>query len=241
MAKFNLKKHAGKSDMSHSYPKRLSGQNDDRGYSSDSGKKAESIQGMLGSSRKEGIDDPKTTVENLMDQDRKGSEGVTVESQIGSRESYWPHRQHEGESRGSIKPNDMLSESYDQRYYERFASQEEAADTAFWDKQIGVQLSGEKTTIVGQVPGNGSQLQNHPDRFKKVKDEGGHIDPMDSDSVLKKNKEMTYASALSELDSKLFQIYYKAAKADRELTSEEKNSVKAISEAKADILTAASE
>lgn len=237
MAKFNLKKHATKSDMSESYPKRLSGQNSDRDYTVDSGKKVETIQGMLNPNRKEGINSPSTTIENLAEKSRAGTESTTVENQIGKRESYIPHRQHNDKSRGPIKPNDLLAESYDQKYYSRFASEQEAEDTEFWDRQIGVQLSGEKTTIVGQVPSKGSQLQNHPDRFKKVKIENGHIDPADSDNVLKKNREMIYASSLKDLDSRLFQIYYKAAKGNRELTSGEQKNVDAISLEKTKILT----
>lgn len=241
MAKFNLKKHATKSDMSESYPKRLSGQNSERDYTVDSGKKVETIQGMLNPNRKEGINDPSTTIENLAEKSRSGTESTTIENQIGKRESYIPHRQHNEDSRGPIKPNDLLSESYDQKYYARFASEQDAENTAFWDEQIGVQLSGKKTTIVGQVPSSGSQLQNHPDRFKKVKNENGHIDPADSDNVLKKSKNMTYASVLNDLDGRLFQIYYKAAKANRELTSSEKDNVKSISLEKTKILTSVTE
>jgi hypothetical protein len=240
MAKFNLSKLAQKSGSAEPYPKRLSRQNDDRGYSADSGKKVETIQGMLGGNRKEGIDEPSTVTENLMSKhDREASSPTTVfDNQADNRDSYIPHRQHDGEPRPHIKPNDLLAESYDQRYYERFANSEEAANTAFWDKEIGVQLSGEKTTIVSQVPDSGSQLQNHPDRFKKVKDENGHVDPSDSDGVLKSDKKMTAtAQALYDIDQKLFKIYFKAAKAERELTTSEQKEVDSLTVAKTNVLS----
>lgn len=237
MAKFNLKKHSSKADMSQPYSKRLSTQNEERKYAIDPSKKSDTIQKMLSSDREDGTNKASSTIENMMTDSRTDIESTISETQIDKRESYIPHRQHKGESRGTIKPNDLLAESYDQKYYERFASKQDAEDTAFWDKQIGVQLSGEKTTIVSQVPAKGSQLQNHPDRFKSIKRESDHVDPADIDQVVKNDREMKSASKLMELDKSIFNIYYKAAKSDRKLTSEEEKAIASISEEKVKILS----
>lgn len=237
MAKFNLKKQAKKNDLSKSYPKRLSSQNDDRGYTVDSTEKVETIQGKLSENRKD--EKNITTHENRMSEARSGSPDNISENQIDNSKSYYPHRQHD-EIRSAIKPNDLLSESYDQAYYAKFADQNEARNTEFWDKEIGVQLSGEKTTIVSQVPANGSQLQNHPDRFKSTKERetADGIDPENSDSSVKDNEKMVMASSsLQKIDEQIFKLFYKASSSDRELTSEENIRIDELTVAKTELLS----
>lgn len=237
MAKFNLNKMKKEADSVAPYPKRLEQQTADHDLSNE-GQKIETIQGMLTDNRKEGGAEPTTAYENLMDADRKDNPTTIAENQLDNSDSYWPHRQHD-ELRPHIKPNDLLAESQDQRYYDKFANDEEAANTAFWDQEIGVQLSGEKTTIVGQVPDSGSQLQNHPDRFKATneRDRADGVDPADSDSAVKDDGKMTMASALQDLDGQLFQIYYKAAKAKRDLTKDENEKIAEITEKKTILLS----
>lgn len=236
MAKFNLKKQAEKDNLSKSYPKRLSSQNDDRGYAVDSTKKVETIQGKLSETRKD--EKNTTTYENRMSEARLGSPDNISENQIDNSKSYYPHRQN-NEARPHIKPNDLLAESYDQAYYAKFADADDAQSTEFWDKEIGVQLSGEKTTIVSQVPANGSQLQNHPDRFKSTKERetADGIDPSGSDSAVKDDNKMVMTSSLQKIDEQIFQLFYKASSSDRELTSEENSRIDELTVAKTELLS----
>jgi len=236
MAKFNLRKQAKKDEISKSYPKRLSSQNDDRGHTVDSTAKVETIQGKLSENRKD--EKNITTHENRMDEARSGSPEKVSENQIDNRKSYYPHRQND-EPRPHIKPNDLLAESYDQSYYAKFADADDAQSTEFWDKEIGVQLSGEKTTIVSQVPANGSQLQNHPDRFKSTKERetADGIDPSHSDSAVKNDEKMVMASSLQKIDEQIFQLFYKASSSNRELTSEENKKIDELTIAKTELLS----
>lgn len=236
MAKFNLKKQAKKNDSVEPYPKRLSSQNDDRDHTVDSESKIETIQGKLSENRKDEKDT--ATYESRMSEARSGSPDNVSENQIDTSKSYCPHRQHDN-LRPAIKPNDLLAESYDQAYYAKFADKDEAQNTEFWDKEIGVQLSGEKTTIVGQVTGSGSQLQNHPDRFKATKERDivDGIDPAESDSAVKDDNKMVMASSLQKLDQQIFQLFYTASSSNRDLTGEENDRINKLTIAKTELLS----
>ena len=92
------------------------------------------------------------------------------------------------------------------------------ADTAFWDKYVGVQLEGKMKNVDGNVPASASQLPNNPERFK-----GKKIDKM-------------VMASLKDADAMLFHIYATAAKESRELTAEETQQVVDIESGKMRLL-----
>jgi len=88
------------------------------------------------------------------------------------------------------------------------------ANTEFWDKYVGVQLEGTMKNVSNNVPASGSQLQNHPDRFK-----GENINKM-------------VMASIKDADAMLFHIYATAASASRDLTKEEEQQIVDINSGK---------
>lgn len=234
MIRFNLEKFAEKSSLDEPYPKRLERQTDE--YNRNYGK-PQTIQSAL--RKEENSADHSTTTENLLSEDREDvTSGSTIENRIGTRESYVKHRRHDNKQHSAVKPNDLLAEAYDQKRSAKLKSATNVGDTDFWDEFINNQLSGnDKTTIVSQIGAGSSQLQNHPDRFKNMA-RNSMPDPETVDDTLKKNRRQlsSTASAVKEVDKELFQIFYKAAKAERDLTSKEQAKVDFLNGQKEKIL-----
>ena len=117
----------------------------------------------------------------------------------------------------------VKTQEFDDKKTEEYKKAEkEKRDTAFWDKFVGVQLEGEKTTVDKNIPLSVSQLPNNPDRFK-----GNKI------------KNMVMAS-LKDADAMLFHIYATAAREGRKLTKKEEQQVIDINSGKIRLMAQAS-
>lgn len=142
-----------------------------------------------------------------LDAERKNveAEPSIIESKMDDKEVTF------GDKTEGIMPINIKTEEYNQKHLEDFKKAESSPkrDTAFWDKYVGVQLEGEgmPTKIDKNVPSSGSQLQNHPDRFK-----GGNIDKMVMASV-------------KDADAMLFHIHATVSKQGRDINDIEKQQI----------------
>lgn len=163
--------------------------------------------GLLGETRGEGTPDPDETIEALMDQPRKeatDADGRTTEGQLDKRESYIPHRDAKHYDQSPMPPINALSGAADAKYQKAFAEASKGGERRCLDKDPGSQMDGPKTKVVKNVPESGSQLQNHPSRFASGA------------------RSRMILATLRDADRVLFDIYYRAAVENRELTAQEK-------------------
>jgi hypothetical protein len=126
-----------------------------------------------------------------------------------------------GDKTEGVTPINAKSEELNQKKLKDYkkAEKDSKNDTKFWDKYVGVQLEGKKTTVDNNIPANASQLQNNPERFK-----GKNIDKM-------------VMAAIKDADAMLFHIYASAAKANRGLNEIEKQQIIDINAGKMRILS----
>ena len=87
------------------------------------------------------------------------------------------------------------------------AEKDTKADTAFWDKYVGVDLEGEKTKVTKNIPDSATQLPNK--------------DAAEIEAVLK------------DADAMIYHIYATARSQDRDLEEEEKQQIVDIESGKA--------
>ena len=125
------------------------------------------------------------------------------------------------------KSQDLVAAAYDAAHDKAKAEANEGQDrdTEFWDKEVGIQMIGKPTKIVGNT--QKSQLSNTPARFKDLKPD--LLQKID-DSVI---------SRLSSADKMLFHIYATAAHNGRVLNTSEEQQVKDINSGKTRLLMAA--
>ena len=142
-----------------------------------------------------------------LDAERKNveAEPSIIESQMDDKEVTF------GDKTEGVMPINVKTEEYNQKHLEDFKKAEASPerDTSFWDKYVGVQLEGDgmPTKIDKNVSPSGSQLQNHPDRFK-----GGDVDKM-------------VMASIKDADAMLFHIHATASKQGREVNNIEKQQI----------------
>lgn len=162
--------------------------------------------GLLNDTRGEGASNPDQTIEALMDKPRKEAseaDGRTTEGQLDKRDSYQVHRDAEHYDKSPMPPINALSGASDARFHQDYAKASKGGDARFLDRDPGSQMDGTKTKVVKNVPDSGSQIQNSPSRFSSGEDKAVFATLLDSDRIL-------------------FDIYYKAASENREMTEQEK-------------------
>lgn len=160
--------------------------------------------GLLSESR--GSSEPDQTIEALMNKTRKeasDADGRTTEGQMDKRESYQVHRDSEHNDKSPMPPINALSGTYDAKFQEAYGKKSKSVARKYLDKNPGSQMDGPVTKVPANMPESGSQINNNPSRF------------LDS-----KNSEAS--DALIVADRSLFEIYYKAASENRDLTLSEK-------------------
>jgi len=124
----------------------------------------------------------------------------------------------------------LLSEAYDQRKLRAFNDvNKEKRDTSFWDKYVGQQLDGEKTTIVSNR--QNSQLENNPKRFDGISTKGNIVENVKK-FVTKQDFDKMVSASVKDADSMLFHIYANSFSESRELTNKEKQIIKDINAGK---------
>jgi len=130
-----------------------------------------------------------------------------------------------------VMPINLATEAYDQKKNKdiKNAEENEKKDTEFWDKYIGTQMIGEKTTISKNVEKD--QLQNNPDRFKNLSS-GNPVE-----KAIDANVDKMVTASLTEADATLFHIYAQAEKEDRELNDKEKQIVLNVNNYKSHLLS----
>jgi hypothetical protein len=217
------------------------------------GTNVEGIQKMLETDRRDLGESPKT-YEGLLSEARTNSktgEKISEGEMNDSKSELFPHRRYkEGEDEGiTVSPIDALSTAHDRKFRDAFSKANKGADTEFWDKFVGEQLDGEKTTVGRNLPEKGSQLAASPHRFGNL--DGVPHDPdaiknrenfgkeLDIEAISKsKDKPLEITSSLHTADKLLFGIYLKANSEKRELTAEEKEIVAAVNKDKVAMLMA---
>lgn len=125
-----------------------------------------------------------------------------------------------GEKSEGVMPINVRTEEYNQKKLDDYKKAENTSkkDTEFWDKYVGVQLEGKKTTVDNNIPASASQLGNHPNRFK-----GKDIDKL-------------VMASIKDADAMLFHIYSMVSKENRDLNIEEKQQVIDINAGKTRLL-----
>lgn len=169
--------------------------------------------------------------ENRMDAERQGEDDNKVieknlntndKLNIADRNDMWDT---------SIKPENLLSEAYDQKKIKVFKDNmetEQERDTDFWDKYIGEQMI-DKNDITKIVKNNApSQLPNESDRFKNITPK----------NVIKNkiNIKKRVMASLKEADANLLNTYLVAFSNDRDLNKIEKEKISKINNYKKNII-----
>lgn len=250
MGKFNyskMKKTASK-DSVPSYGQMLNDYNKDYGNTTNQGA-IPNLNGLLDEKRKN--KDHDQIHEGLLGEPRskalEASSG-TIEANIEKQGGPISARQHKEGDKHSVMPINVLSEFHDQKYRDAYKKAEGGVDkdTAFWDKFVGDQLSGEKTTVARNVPESGSQLQNEPSRFESFKGLPTEVYTKDQGKLDVSSPKVApiegfkaasmQVTALKDADAMLLHIYYKAASEGRDLTEDEQSLVNGINSDKKAIL-----
>ena len=223
MGKFNLKK-AEKTVKP--YEKLLIDDNNERGLAGDADKPYEKL---LEDTRKPKDSKGDKNYEKLLEKKREDSPSVNTEKQLDAAKSYIPFRDD-----NPTPVMDMYKKTEDESAKE-FKKETKAGDrdTMFWDKFLHDQTPADQLTKIVDND-QGSQLLSNFDTRENFR--------KDNSSVGKEQTGKGTRSAMElvkDADAVLFHIYTKASRENRKLTGEEQNTVDAINNEKANILTAA--
>ena len=240
---FNLKNNK-KVAQNKPYPKRLVDQQEELGESI--GSDTDSYQGILGDTRGEGQGENLDIVmEGQMSSNALGShtndnsQPVTTEGQMSAaKDSYIPHRDP-NEDDHVMKPMDALAEAHHQKYRQAYLAIDDDGETEFWDKQLGVQQHRDYPKKTTADPAAASQLSNRPERFESLASQPTEVDvDTNAANADKKDKvKKLQAASIKDIDKALFDIFYKAASEERELTDDEADDVIEMSHVKASMLS----
>jgi len=212
MSKFNLSKKAAKNDLKN-YNTMLEEQTKEKRLTAEVPSKNVNLSMPIKDK------DNTITIEGQIDR-KDGKDPAVVEKELETGKKVYNDKRDDSWNT-SVMPINQASEEYDQEKTKALkAAENEKRDTAFWDKYVGVQMEGDKTTVSKNVPEIGSQLQNNPARFK-----GKKIDKMVS-------------ASLKDADAMLFHIYATSAQEGRNLTKIEEQQIVDINSGKVRILTA---
>jgi len=241
---FNLKNNK-KVAQNKPYPKRLVDDQKELGESI--GSDTDSYQGRLEDTRGEGQGENLDTVmEGQMESDALGSHSnddssqvITIEGQMeAAKDGYIPHRDPNIDDH-VMKPMDALAEAHHQKHRQAYLAMEDDGETEFWDKHLGVQQHRDYPKKTTDDPASASQLANRPERFESLASQPTEVDAdTNAANADKKDKvKKLQAASIKDIDKALFDIFYKAASEERELTDDEADDVIEMSHVKASMLS----
>ncbi|MFW6026630.1 MAG: hypothetical protein ACOCRX_09835 [Candidatus Woesearchaeota archaeon] len=170
--------------------------------------------------------------ENRMDKERQGSDdNKVIEKNLNTNKNLEiADRNKEWDT--TIKPENLLSEAYDQEKLEVFnqnLDDKKERDTSFWDDYVGDQMDESERTKIIKNKSN-SQLHNKSERFNNLTPE----------NVIE-NKNFSYdektAVALKKADADLLNIYLTAFSQKRDLNNNDKYKISMINNYKKKILS----
>jgi len=209
MTKFNLSKMAQKKGFKN-YNTMLEENNEKMGFTTEGDSK--NINLSLPVKDQVAID----TLEKQIDANRDGKDSLKVtEKAINENEKVYNDRRVSNPE--GISSINLASEAYDIKHNEAYkkAEDKEKNETEFWDKYLGTEIQGEKTTVHNNV--TKTQLENAPDRFKGL--------DTDVNKVINYKVPKMVQASLRDADAMLFHIYASARKENRELSAQEKQMV----------------
>ncbi len=209
MVGFNLSKVAAK-DGTKNYNKMLEDQNKKMGIA----REEDSKNINLSLIKKD--QDSTLTLEKQMESTREGSDTLKVtEKAINEEKKVYNERRIQNPE--NVMAINIAAEAHDLKHQEAYkaAENKEKQDTEFWDKYIGQELEGEKTTVDKNV--SKTQLANAPERFKGL--------DTAVDKVVEYKVPNLVESSLKDADAMLFHIYAAAHKENRDLNDTEKQMV----------------
>jgi len=187
--------------------------------------------------RKDGDD---IILEVKMNKDRKESADTILENRLDTvPKMYNDKRRSEGLSDGQIKPLDVLNEAYSRNKVKKLTEVEKSKsaslDTSFWDEYVGEQHLGPVTKIVSNK--QQSQLNNNPDKFKKLDSVEISVKPnVTIDQTLSKKVSFNKEDALKTADAMIYHIYRTAAEAGSDISDIDKQKINDINASKIKIL-----
>lgn len=157
---------------------------------------------------------------------RTGTSEVIAEGQLNDAKKLYNDRRDDSLHTKKVTAVNLVSEAYHQEKLKAFREAQDGSerDTSFWDKEVGVQMQGEKTKIVSNK--QKSQLQNHPDRFKGIK----------PDLSTSKDFDDMVTASLRQADKMQFAIFANASSSGRKLTKSEIQQIADINSGKARII-----
>ena len=146
---------------------------------------------------------------------KEKDENQIIEAKMNQKETK------ENDKKMQITTINEESQKYDTKKEKAYkkAEDKDKNNTSFWDKYVGQQIEGEKTTVHKNVPPKGSQLPNNPERFKG------------------KNIKKQIMASLKDADAMLFHIYAQAAKDNRNITENEAQQIIDINSGKMRIMS----
>lgn len=154
---------------------------------------------------------------------RTGTSEVIAEGQLNDAPKLYNNRRDDNTHAKKVTAVNLVSEAYHQEKLKAFreAQKGNERDTSFWDKEVGIQMQGEKTKIVSN--NQKSQLQNHPDRFNGLT----------PDLSTSKKFDDLVTAALDQADRMQFTIFANAASTGRKLSKVELQQIADINSGKA--------
>jgi hypothetical protein len=209
MSGFNLSKVAAK-DGTKNYNKMLEDQNKEMGIA----REEDSKNINLSLAKKD--QDATATLEKQMDSNRDGKDTLKVtEKAINEENKVYNERRIE--SPENVMAINIAAEAHDLKHQDAYkaAENKEKQDTEFWDKYIGQEIEGEKTTVDRNVPK--TQLADAPERFKGL--------DTDVDKVIKYKVPDLVKASLRDADAMLFHIYASAKQENRDVNNKEKQMI----------------
>lgn len=227
---FNFNKYAQtQGDTSLSYQKKLEKKRGDEGQKEPSEGTTE--RQLAAQSHKD--KDNTVPFNAQLAKERSGTVEAVTDAQLDGEKLYNDKRDDRTHGQPSLAQN-LVHEAFHKDKVDAYreAQRDQERDTSFWDKNVGEQMIGPKTTIVKNK--QESQLANHPDRFESL-----------SHDLKTEPKSLVYAeeiaSALKQADAMQFQIFATAAKMGRSLTDDEQQKISDINSGKARLITKADE
>lgn len=219
--KYNLSKIAKKDDNLQPYSSRLQDQNKEMKIDTKESD-AKNINLKLEAKDK----DNSVPFDKQLEASRTNKDGFVIVEKAIDKSDLPANKREMQNKKITVSPINVLSEEFDQKKVEAIKKAEGRLknDTAFWDKYVGEQLLGKKTTVDTTNTSN-SQLQNQPDRFSfnKETDVTKTVDTKISKMAMQ---------TLKDADALLLQVYTTAAVENRELTKNEQAFVKRINQEK---------
>jgi hypothetical protein len=187
---------------------------------------------ILDSNRKDDKDQPQSLIEKNLDEVRKTPKEAVVEKQLNDAKGGYPHRNEEAYKRtGDKRPINALDAELGSASENAKRKRHEKADKAgpprILDKNVGNQLTNEKTTIRNASPFN---LKSH--KAAIVRESSGDYVQYRSGHGPYNNK----FKEVSELDEKMAGIMKLASSEGRCLSEKEQEEIHDMKDRKASIL-----